>query len=175
MKYIKNKIGVLGLILAGLIAAGCLVSGTFVVVEDFNFTTEEGFYRYPVDITDNADWKEHKDKIDQIDAVGAEFNITNNQGGPVTFKVWVDDFGANHASVGAVEANATQILELTVPAGKSKVTYVQSLNAIMNIGELKRLAKFGQFDYYGTSTGNNPTAFVVDSGKVIVTFSASGL
>jgi len=31
----------------------------------------------------------------------------------------------------------------------------------------------GRFDYYGTSTGNDGNTFVIDSGKVIITFSAS--
>ena len=44
----------------------------------------------------------------------------------------------------------------------------------VNSERAKALAKLGQFEYYGTSTGNTGTSFVVDSGKVIVTFSASG-
>jgi len=168
------------LALAGLIAVsalitGCLVSGTFIIVEDFDFTAASGFYHYTVDITDEADWEDHKDDIDMVDAVGAEFYITSTEADAVTFSVWVDDFGDVHASEGAVEANATPIIEdFTVQPGTTKITYVQSLGMIKNVDRLKALAKLGQFEFYGTSTGNTGTSFVVDSGKVIVTFSASG-
>ncbi len=168
------------LALAGLIAVsalitGCLVSGTFIIVEDFNFTAGSGFYHYTVDITDEADWEDHKDDIDMIDAVGAEFYITSTEAGNVTFSVYIDDFGTNYLNEAGVEAGATPIIEdLTVAPGTTKITYAQSLGLIKNVTELKRLAKLGQFEYFGTSTGNLGTAFVVDSGKVIVTFSASG-
>ncbi|MBK7140750.1 MAG: hypothetical protein IPH75_01565 [bacterium] len=168
------------LALAGLIAvaaliSGCLVSGTFIIVETFDFTAGTGFYHYTVDITDEADWDSHKDDIDMIDAVGAEFYITSTEAGDVTFSVWVDDFGDDHATEGAVVANATPIIEdFTVAPGTTKITYAQSLGVIKNLDRLKALAKIGQFEYYGTSSGNLGNTFVVDSGKVIVTFSASG-
>ena len=167
-------LALVGLIAVAAIVSGCLVSGTFIIVDDFSFTAASGFYHYTVDITDNADWKDHKDDIDFIDVVGAEFYITNT-GAAETFSVYVDDFGDVHATEGDVEANATPIIEdLTVNPGTTKVTYAQSLGIIKNVARLKALAKTGQFEYYGTSSGNIGTDFVVDSGKVIITFSASG-
>ncbi len=164
-----------GLIVVAAVVSGCLVSGTFIIVETFDFTAATGFYHYTVDITDEPDWEDHKDDIDMVDVVGAEFYITSTEPGDVTFSVWVDDFGDVHATEGAVEANATPIIEdFTVAPGTTKITYAQSLGMIKNVDRLKALAKLGQFEYYGTSTGNTGTSFVVDSGKVIVTFSASG-
>jgi len=38
---------------------------------------------------------------------------------------------------------------------------------------MKELSELGQFDYYGESTGNEGTSFIIDSARVIITFSAS--
>jgi hypothetical protein len=163
-----------GLITVSALITGCLVSGTFIIVEDFDFTASGGFYHYTVDITDEADWEDHRDDIDMIDAVGAEFYITNT-GAAATFSVYVDDFGDVHATEGAVTANATVILdEVTVATGSQKITYAQSLGIIQNVARLKALAKLGRFEYYGISSVSDTTIFHIDSAKVIVTFSASG-
>lgn len=164
----------LGLALIALVAAGCLVSGTFIIVEDFNFTAQSGFYFYPVDVTDDQDWEDHKEDIDQIDVVGVEFWITSTESGPVTFDAYVDDFSGGTPS--SVPPTATKIINaFTVnPGANQHITYAQSLTFLTGTDRLKALAKTGKFDYYGTSTGNEGTTFKIDSGKVIVTVSASG-
>jgi hypothetical protein len=162
-----------GLALIALLAVGCLVSGTFIIVDDFTFTAQSGFYFYPVDITTEQAWIDHKDQINQIDVVGAEFWITSTESGPVTFDVYIDDFSGGTPT--SVPGTASKILDaFTVnPGADQHITYTQSLGLITNTARLKTLAKTGKFDYFGTSTGNAGTTFKIDSGKVIVTFSAS--
>lgn len=170
----KHIYRLLGLALIALVATGCLVSGTFIIVEDFTFTAQTGFYFYPVDITTEQEWEDHKDDINQIDVVGVEFWITSTESGPVTFDAFVDNFSGGTPS--SVPGTATKIIDaFTVnPGANQHITYTQSLTFIKGLDRLKALAKTGKFDYYGTSTGNEGTTFKIDSGKVIVTFSASG-
>ena len=173
----KNSIAVrlLGAALIALLAAGCLISGTFVIVDDFTFTAKSGFYFYQVDLTTNSDWDDHKDQIDLIDAVGAEFYISSTEPDTVTFNVYVDSPTADSTTVDSLGTAVKIIDQLEVPPGLNQhITYVQSLGFITHIAELKTFVKAGKFNYYGTSSGNLGTAFKVDSGKVIVTFSASG-
>ncbi|MEE8576637.1 MAG: hypothetical protein V3T31_05225, partial [candidate division Zixibacteria bacterium] len=66
MQKIKISSGFFGLAAAILLVTGCLVSGTFVIVEEFSFTGQTGFYFYEVDITSEPDWEDHKDDIDFI-------------------------------------------------------------------------------------------------------------
>lgn len=186
MKKLLSKCALpASLVLAGLVIGGCLVSGTFVIVEDvqFAFRANHGFYWFPVDLTDNSDWKDHKDQIDDIDAVGFEFDIQNTSSEDCEFNVW---FAAAHGAadrnnfpvafdstgLGAVKV----ITGLKVAAGETrKVTYAESLGSITNLGEFKRIVKTGRFDYYGTSCGGtDDDLFIVTNGKVIVTVSASG-
>lgn len=166
-----------GLIVVAAVVSGCLVSGTFIIVEDFEFSAGDPFYHYTVDVTDEPDWEDHKDDIDMVDAVGAEFYIRNTSGAAATFSVWIDDFDNIYADEGQLNASTTAakiIEDLEVPTGTTKITYAQSLGYIKNVDRLKALAKTGRFEYYGTSDATEGTNFFVDSGKVIVTFSASG-
>lgn len=165
-----------GLIMVSALITGCLVSGTFIIVEDFEFTAQTGFYHYSVDLTDEQDWEDHKDDIDAIDAVGFEFVITSYSDVPTTFNAWVTAAGTDYGSVAEIVANATKIInDLSVPAnGSLTVTYVQSLSHIANLAALKALVKTGTFEYYGTSTNNPENVFDVTEGKVVVTLSASG-
>ncbi len=173
MRKLNSTFGIWGLAAIGILVAGCLISGTFVIVESFSFTAQSGFYYYEIDLTNQSDWEDHKDQIDAIDAVGAEFFITSTESGNVTFNVFVDSYSGS-ANPSAVPSSAKVILEdLDVAPGTTHITYAQSLGYLKNLDALKALVKTGKFDYYATSSGNEGTSFKVDSGKVIVTFSAS--
>ena len=181
MKSICRKIELTGVILTGLVLAGCLVSGTFVIVEevDFDFTADSGFYWYPVDLNGNSDWEEHREDIDDIDAIGFEFTIQNTSGVSSTFSV---QFAAATGVANPLDEPpsipddaVTVISGLTVAAGATRtVTYAESLGMISNLTALKAIIKTGRFDYFGTSSGGSGDfPFVVTHGKIVVTVSAS--
>ncbi|MEW5795097.1 MAG: hypothetical protein AB1772_01930 [Candidatus Zixiibacteriota bacterium] len=183
-KYLKNSVLVSAITLVGLVVAGCLVSGTFVIVEDveFDFTANTGFYWYPVDLRGNSDWEDHKDDIDDIDAVGFEFKIKNTSLETCELNAWfvaaegeANQAGPPPSTPGA--AGQTKVIDgLVVAAGATRtVTYAESLGHISNLPAFKAIVKSGRFDYYGTSCGNTgDSLFVVTDGKIIVTVSASG-
>jgi hypothetical protein len=155
-----------------LLICGCIVSATFIIDELFFFTPKNGFYFYQVDLTDDEDWEDNRDKIDMIDAVGFEFYYTNTLPGSVSFDAYVDEYSGFGADPGSVPSGAAQIIDsFTVVTGTGKMSYSQSLNAVMELDILKKLAKTGQFDFYVTSTGQIGTAFILDSARVIVTLS----
>jgi hypothetical protein len=182
MRAVYKKLGLAGMILAGLVVAGCLVSGTFVIVEEveFDFTSNHGFYWRPIDLTTNSDWADHKDDIDNIDAVGFEFKIENTTASDCEFNVWI----AAQAGLAnpldppsSVPSDAIKVIDgLEVAAGATKtVTYSESLGFISNLAAFKAIVKGGRFDYYGRSCGNTDDAdFHVTDGKIIITVSASG-
>jgi len=182
MKNNKSTLLIIGMILICLLSFGCkdiLVSGTFIIVKTIiSFTAQSGFYFYQVDITDDPDWEDHHDKIDFVDAVGVEFYITSTEPGDVTFNAFITPLNPNYSNFGpypsAVPGSATQIIEdFTVSPGVTHITYKQSLGFLRGLDSLKTYSEIGQFDYYGQSTGNDGSTFLIDSAKVIVTFSAS--
>ncbi len=173
----KSILAILGLILICLVFVGCkdlLISGTFVFVETFEYTADNDFYFYQVDITKNPDWDEHKDKIDFVDAVGVEFFITSTETTDVTFNAYIDRFDGIIAPPASLPGSETQIIDdLTISPGVSHITYKQSLGFLTGLDSLKAYAKLGQFNYYGMASGNTGGTFTIDSAKVVVTLSAS--
>ena len=175
-KYLKKSVLLGSLTLVGLVIAGCLVSGTFVIVKDveFDFTANSGFYWYPVDLRSNSDWEDHKDDIDDIDALGFEFKITNTSDVSSSFTV---QFAAATGEADpsdeptSIPGDAVTVISgLTVAAGATRtVTYAESLGMISNLAAFKRIVKSGRFDYYGTSSGGSGDfPFVVTDRKSTV-------
>jgi len=177
MRKNKPTIAILGLILIGLLFIGCkdlLIPGTFVLVNEFDFTAEGGIYYESINITEDEDWQDNKDKIDFVDAVGVEFFITSEEEANVTFDVYVDDYAELFAYPTTIPTTATHIIDgLIVEPGETHITYKQSLGFLTGIDRLKELAKLGQFNFYGESSGSDGTSFFIDSAKIIVTISAS--
>lgn len=182
MKKLNSAKRLLGLALVALLVTGCLVSGTFVIVKDFNvvFTADGGFYWWPIDLTTDPDWDDHQDDIDDLDALGLEFTIENTSDVTSTFAIQfatasgeADPFDVPSV----IPAGAVTVLSgLTVNANSTRhITYAESLGMIGDIAAIKAVVLSGRFDYYGTSTGGSgDDPFVITDGKIIVTVSASG-
>ncbi len=161
------------LALVGFLAAGCLISGTFVVVQNISFTGTSGLYYYPVDVTNQSEWQQNKDKIDLIEAVGFELYVQNNSHDVATFNVYVDQYSGN-LSANVIPSTATQIIDgLKIHPGPNKINYHKSLQYIENLPTLRALAKTGKFDVYAQVAGADHTQFTVDSAKVVLTVSVS--
>ncbi len=175
---IKSRLVLPGALVTALILGGCLLSGTFTVDEKFTFEVQEGLYFHAADVTDESDWQEHKDDIDNVDMVGFELWMTNHQSTPASFSVYVDDFGEPQWTGAAdVESNAVKVFgDLALKPGdgvQTHVTYGESLGMFRNVGELRRLAREGRFHVYGISSAAAGSEFTIDSARVVVTFTAS--
>ncbi len=173
MRIHKKISGLIGLVLIAVLVSGCIVSATFVIVKKFSLAPKGGFYFYQVDLSTDGTWEDHQDEIDDIEAVGFEFYIHSSASGNIAFSVFVDDYSGAGADPSAVPSAADIVLDsLTIGGGPSKVSYSTTVGLIENLNRLKSLTKTGQFDVYTTSTGTVGSTFVIDSAKVIVTFSA---
>jgi len=155
-----------------LSAAGCIFSGTFIITEPIVFEAHDDFYFYQVNLTDNATWQKHSDEIDDIEAVGVELYIRSIN--DVTFNAYVDEYSGPLSSPTSVPGTATKIIDnFAITSGANLITYKESLKIITGLTELKAFVKKGLFDFYGTNSSGLDPGFVIDSGKVVVTFSAS--
>lgn len=173
MLKLQKKYGLPVILTVTALMLGCIVSGTFVITKALHFTAANDLYYYQVDITDNSDWKEHEDEIQFVDAVGMVLFVTSTEPADATFSVYVDEYSPVSISPAMVPTSATVIIEdFVIPSGQSVITYSESVKAIQNLDTLKTLVKSGKFDFYGTSSGTVGNTITVDSGKVVVTFSA---
>lgn len=177
MRYFKTCLTLLALL--ALTVTGCLVSGTYPIVENvsFSFTADTGFYWAPIDMTSNDDWDEHSDKLDDIDAVGFEFDLENGSDQDCSFSLMVKaETGASTAPDSGEINDYTLIIDnLEVAANSTThLSYAESLGMIQNQATLKQIILSGRFDCAATSCGGTGASlFHVTNGKVIITVSAS--
>ncbi len=179
----KNLILSGSLFLMTLLVSGCLlVSGTFVIVETVNVTLQSGFYSTSINLTNNADWEDHRDKLDKVEVVGFELWVTNNE--PVEWSFWayMDNFDSNCTTESCANASTTKFLvfdTLTIPAASETsstkiVSYAESFQYIQNLDEIKQMVFDGSFNFYGYGAGGqNGNGGTIDSIRVIITVNAS--
>jgi hypothetical protein len=179
MKRITGSYWIFGAAVIAMMITGCLlISGTFTIVKLFTFPGGTGFYHYLVDITEEDEWKKHEDDINDIDLVGFEMWFTNNEETAVIFNAYLDNGKADaYDNYDDVDANTTKILDgVTLAAGPgttTHLTYGQSFKFVQNVAILKEFVRSGVFHFYGTSSSGGDVAFVLDSVRVVVTFTAS--
>ena len=167
LKVFRNFV-VLGLALV-LLLTGCgLISVTFLLDEDIDtMPIPSDLFVYDVDVTDDEDWIDHQDDIQQVNWVSFELYLTNPTGTEIAFDGYIDDADNALCGTTACALGTTRVLkDITIPAGSSRhITMGQSFAFQENVQTLKDLAETGAFHFYGVSTGG---AFVLDSGRVVV-------
>jgi hypothetical protein len=173
MKTYLRYLPATGLLLAVIMLSGCLFTATFVIHHPFKFTMQNDFYFEQVNLTDNTTWKDHRDQIDFIDAVGMILYITSGEAADVTFNAYADKYSGPSSNPAVVPTSATKIInDLVVPPGKTTISYKKSLTVITGLERFKDLVETGQFDFFATSSSGLGSSFRVDSGEVVITFSA---
>lgn len=178
--FTKSKILFMLGLMAALFAGGCLVSGTFTVIQTLNFSVQTGFYPEAIDLTDNEDWEEHRENIDRIELVGFELWITDNNSAEWKVSAYMDNYNDTCLSQSCFDTSTTkfQVLkEITIPASNNNngsqkyIAYANSFDFLDNIAAMKAKVLSGQFNVFGIATGGSTG--VIDSLKVIITVNAS--
>ena len=177
MKTILARFVPAALLVAALIAVGCIVSGTFTVsifADNEIGTDNDGFYYYFVDITDEDAWEDHADDLNNIDAIGFDMWVRNLGATSASGSAYIDSPDDAQIPNAAGLTGATLILEnLTLAPGANHVTYAQTVGALQAVGTIKDYLEEGTFWFYATTPGLGAD-FVLDSLRVTITFTASG-
>ena len=172
LKVCKNFIA-LGLALVILLTGCGIISVTFLLNEDIDTTSvPTDLFIYNVDVTDEEDWEDHKDDIQQVNWVSFEFYLTNPGGADVTFDGYIDDIDNSQCGTIPCAEAATRVLkDITIPAGSSvHISHGNSFSYMENMSIMKDLAEAGAFHFYGVADGG---AFILDSGSVVVAIVAA--
>ncbi len=183
MLQCKNKTLSLSFVCLIFLITGCLVSGTFMIVESFPFTTQDGFYPAAVNLTTNEIWIEHADKLDEVESVGFELWITNNETSDWTYTGYLDDYDPDCMTQSCFDTSTTKKIvfgPITIPAstgssGTQKfVSYAESFGYLHNVEDLISKTQDGMLNVIGIATGGaGGNGGSVDSLRIIVTINAS--
>lgn len=158
-----------------VLLAGCgIVAITISIDQDLEVAGAGDFYYRAVDVTASPDWEEHVDDIEFVELVCFDIYLTNNEEVAVTFDGYIDEYNplgicTNRACYEALTTPTRILKDIVIPAGASRhITPGQSFDYIENIETMKTMARTGQFNFYGVSTGGSMVNFSVDSGRVII-------
>lgn len=153
MKNKKFRFACLAVALAlGLFSAGCLLSGQFIILYNFDENIESDddvLGSAHVDLTTDETWQDHSDKIQAISDVKFEAKFINNESIEASGEVWLST--EEYTTVAQVEANATRILSgITIPgSGSTDISFAESSAKIENLDTVLDLLEGGNFWVYG--------------------------
>ncbi len=162
--------------LAAIILAGCLITGTFVLVLDLPTITANStgtFSSTEVDLTEEDVWEDHKDDVENITDVRfrADFTATGNTADGTIY------FSSNrlYQTPEAVRAASDAFIVFTgfsVPAGQTRtMTFAESAQYRQGLTEALELIESGEFYVYAL-TPSGPFELQLTDVHVLVTFDA---
>ena len=165
----KRKLLIVLALLVPVVIAGCIASGTIVLVFDV-----EGFGssnatldRRNINLADNGDYDDHKDNLKSVDAITLAGFIVNHGTSDVSAEAWISD-DSTLTTVGDIQNNGTLIfVSPTIPAGDTLfLTWSDGMQYMRNIGVLEdEIKDDGVFTMYGIASG--PFNLVYDLSIVI--------
>lgn len=172
---IALKIGLSILALFLTLGNNCITSGNIVVVvddlPDLVGQTNTTFNPRSVDLTENDDWKEHRDQVNSVDDIGFACKITNHQSTVAAGQIWISE--KTYTTLEAVRASAVKILDgIAVPANSTRsIEWKESADFLSNFNEAKSIVYTEKFYLYFLVA---ETPFHIDVKDIIVFLSVNG-
>ena len=161
-------------VLATLLLSGCWLFGITLMIaydiEEEIVSTNTVFNSVAIDLTEEDDWKDNQDKLDEIYNLLFYGWIENNTGTEATGQLYLYEDGSL-STVAEVQANATLVLdELVVPASSTVEVPVTE----MKLEPVKDRIKEGKFYMYAIAA-NVPFDIRVFDATVVVIFAVEAI
>jgi hypothetical protein len=133
----KTKVSVILAAALALVAAGCLVTGQITIFQKINEVPSSNLVvtPMPVDLNEEEDYVEHKDKIKSVDEISVVAIIKNNLAVAADVEIYIsDDPGLTTVAEVTDPANATLVfVGPTVPAsGALKIGWADGFRYVVN-------------------------------------------
>jgi len=150
-------------LLIPVVIAGCILSGTMVF--HFNLTggwiSNGSLQTRHVDLSENSDFNDNKDKLKSIDAIVIVGDVINLGSEDLTAQVYISD--NQYTTPAQVEANATRIfVSPSVPANDTlHLDWTDGLSHMENLSAIEDQVK-GDGQFYVYAISSSATGIVYD-------------
>ena len=161
-------------VLATLLLSGCWLFGITMMlsydIEEEPLSTDTEVNSMAVDLTEEDDWKDNKDKLDEIYNLLFYGWVENHLGTDATGQLYVYEDGSLTTKA-EVEANATLVLDgLVLPASST----VEVPLTEVKLEPIKDLIMEGKFHLYAIAA-NVPFSIEVRDATVVVVFAVEAI
>lgn len=159
---------------ATLFLSGCWLFGITLVlsydIEEEIVSTDEYFNSVAVDLTEEEDWKDNQDKLDEIYNLLFYGKIHNRESTEATGQLYVYKDGSL-STIAEVQANATLVLDgLVVPPLDTLEVPITE----MKLEPIRDLIMEGKFHLYGIAA-NVPFDIKIFDATVVVIFAVEAI
>lgn len=159
---------------ATLLLSGCWLFGITLVlsydIENEILSTDTNFNSVAIDLTEEEDWQDHQDDLDEIYNLLFHGWIENHESTEATGQLYVYKDGSL-TTIAEVQANATLVLDgLVLPPD----TTVEIPLAGMSLEPIRDLIMEGKFHLYAIAT-NVPFDIRVFDATVVVIFAVEAI
>ncbi|MBN1424135.1 hypothetical protein JXA88_06230 [Candidatus Fermentibacteria bacterium] len=150
----RHKAFFMGMALLGALCGGCfLISAQMTIVYkagDGFGTADQSVYSYHVDLNDNSDYREHNDKIKNVEAFGFDVTVANLTGSPANGEGYISFSEIVSPTVANIQAQATRVFSgIPLEPGETRtITYDESQRYIDRIDVLDEAIKQGIVWFY---------------------------
>lgn len=166
----KKRAFTISAVLLSLLIAGCIGSGTVRLeyeIDEF-VSSSDGLIVREINLADNEDYDDNKDKIKSVDQVTVVGWMVNLEPVDNFAEIWIADVGT-YSTPAEVRANATRVFISPVISGNDSlfIDWSDGLAHIENIPTLKDAAEAGHFWLYGLAA-ESPFTVRFRIGLVII-------
>jgi hypothetical protein len=161
-------------VLATLLLSGCWMFGITMMlsynIDEEIVSTDTNFNSVAIDLTEEEDWKDNEDKLDEIYNLLFYGSIQNHETTEATGQLYVYEDGSL-TTISQVQTHATLVLDgLVLPP--SSITYVPLTE--MKLEPIRDLIMEGRFHLYAIAT-NVPFEITVFDATVVVIFAVEAI
>ena len=173
----KYTIGILIAAALTVFIGGCLVTGQNTLTKrvDATAVTKTEVTRIPIDLNDEPDYADNKDKIKSVDELSVVAILTNNRPAAAKAKLYLSN-DETLTTVEDVQSEATLVFDSpVVPAsGSLKIKWADGFKYVQNRKTIeKEIFGDGIFQLYAIAEGDAADLNVDVKAEIVITLTVS--
>lgn len=175
---LMSKVALAALVLMLTLGASCITTGNVVVVEyigDMVGQTDTHFEKAEVNLKDNPDWRDHKDKLNSVDDIGFACKIYNDTNVTATGQVYISQKQYTEISDLRTRPDVYKILDgiIVAPHTTKEIKWEDSYGYLSNFDNAKTIV-YDESEVFYLYFVAKETPFKINVTNIVLFLSVNG-